>query len=138
VIILISKKLKCGIFVSDSENNLYMVVEIKKKNKSKLITCLPIIDKKIRKKTDRYVYEIFSDKLLVISRPEKFFDYQLHYEKPRLANNITDDIIRKYRSFNPELYDISLKDVSSSDGLRNGNPWHGIAMLNSHPKIYRG
>jgi len=102
------------------------------------MTCIPVIDKTERKKTDRYIHAIFCNKILVISRPEKYFNYQLHYEKPRMAKDITNNIIEKYRNFNPDMYDLNLPDESFSDGLRNGNPWHGMAMLNRRPKIYKG
>lgn len=132
------KDIELGVFVSDSENNMYMIVDMKNKNKNKLMTCIPLISKENRKKTDRYVCAAFCDKLLVVSRPEKFFAYQLHFEKPRMAKEITNKIIEKYKNFNPDLYDFDLPDESFSDGLRNGNPWHGMAMLNNRPKIYKG
>ena len=138
---MISKNIELGIFVSDSKKNMYMIVDIRKKNGNKLMTCIPLIEQQNRKETDRYICSVFSNKAVVVSRPEQIFDYQLYYEKPRMAKDITNSIIEKYKNFKPNLHNshkTNLNSTSYSDGLRNKNPWCGMGMMNNRPKIYRG
>ena len=134
------KQLEPGIFVSinNDKKKLYFVVKSKNKSQNKIITCLPVINKSDRNEYDRYVCAAYGDMIIVISRPEQIFYHMLHYEKPRMAKHITDTIIEKYNTFDPDKYDIEKQDESTSDGYRAGNPWEGMQMMKRKPKIYKG
>jgi len=135
-----SKKFMPGTFVSrnDDENSLYFIISSQKKYGNSLFTCLPVIHKTAKTKYDRYVYPAYKDMLIVLSRPEQFYDYMLHYEKPRMAEHITREIINKFNLFDPTLYDTEKTYKPTSDGFRYGNPWEGMQLIRQKPKVYRG
>lgn len=134
-------KYELGTFIAPlkNKNALYIIVECGQKYGNIIYICLPIVEKTKKSPINRYIYKLFENKIAVINRPKRFLSTQIVYKQARMAKDIVDQLVCKYKKFklSPDS-DTMHKKIITSDGYRNGNPWEGLGLMNSRPKIYRG
>ena len=137
-----TNKFERGTFIApkDKPNNIFIIVDIKKKYGNTLFVCVPVINIENKRETDRYIFSLFKNKVVVISRTEQYFSHQVIRKQARMSNTITENMIQKYKQFNPnkEMFKQEKYNIASYDGFRNGNPWQGMDMMKQRPKVYKG